>query len=352
MNEERKKKSSSSKNFVKKEKNILLLYTAISRWITNYRKRNPNTLIEIINKYELNQYEVINVFKKVVFYGLKYPQYVWYVNKYFNNLFEFNKYDSTLILYNIIFLLTQFVDDGNPKYFNKLVMFKSNYKKDMNYNNIIKVISKYFKEVYNIYFNELELKCFYALYENKIIKEIDIYDMNKHLTEPISGLKLELENVEENKKLPTKKEQITEQVSILNDTETNITKSENNKSKSNKNKESKISSFAQKKKKMISEFQIKPENIITEVNENLTLLDIASLDDLVIVEIYVDESGIKKYLIKDYVQPVYFKSGGNWKENTMTTKDVDNVVFISGINKRKASKMIYNNLLELKNKIL
>ena len=348
---EKKKKSSSNKNFDKKERSIYDLYTFISRWISNFKKRNTTLLIEEIKKYNLNQYEIISVVKKVSFYGLKYPKFIWYINKYFNNTYEFNKYESSLLIYNIIFLLTQFVDDGNPKYFNKLVIFKSNYKKDLNYINITKVIYRYFDEIYNIQFNDLELKYYYILYENRIIRETDIYDMNLKLSEPIKGLKLELENIEFDK-LPEKKPDNNE---IKAETNTSVEVKKLPKVKkethAEKQKTDKVS-FASKKKKIISEFKIKPENIITEVNDKLTLLDIASIDDLIIIEIYVDETGIKKYLIKDYIQPIYFKSGSNWKENTMTSDSVDNVVMISGISKKKASRLIYNNLAELKNRVL
>ena len=184
-----------------------------------------------------------------------------------------------------------------------------------------------------------------------IAPPLDIALLLMKLESYMSNWELELENIEFDK-LPEKKPDNND---IKAETNASVEVKNSSKVKkeshAEKQKSDKVS-FASKKKKIISEFKIKPENIITEVNDKLTLLDIASIDDLVIIEIYVDETGIKKYLIKDYIQPIYFKSGSNWKENTMTSDSVDNVVMISGISKKKASRLIYNNLAELKNRIL
>ncbi len=95
-------------------------------------------------------------------------------------------------------------------------------------------------------------------------------------------------------------------------------------------------------------YNIPQENIITSINSNLTFFDVKEVDKDTIVEIYIDQNGIKKYLFKDFLIEVNIKRS-QFIDCKMIEDSVTEKVNIKGSNKYYISKLLNDQLINFTN---
>ena len=92
-----------------------------------------------------------------------------------------------------------------------------------------------------------------------------------------------------------------------------------------------------------------PKNkIITNITEDLTFFDVKQLQNNKIVKIFIDKNGEKKYLFEDYFLTLNVKNS-NFKDCNMISDSVDYVVKYKGSNKYYISKLLHDQLEQIKN---
>lgn len=87
--------------------------------------------------------------------------------------------------------------------------------------------------------------------------------------------------------------------------------------------------------------------IIKELSSDLTLFDAVGIDDSKVLMIFIDQSGQKKYILKDNRLPVYIKVN-NWKDNEMISKDFDLVVYLNDYEKNKVTNLAKDSMHTIK----
>ena len=93
---------------------------------------------------------------------------------------------------------------------------------------------------------------------------------------------------------------------------------------------------------------LNPENMISEVTDDLMLIDIVNLDNDTVMKIFIDGNGKKKYYKEPYRMPIYIKKSSNWKDNEMITDTVHAVTFVDGKNRYYVSKLLKEQLERIK----
>lgn len=184
-------------NVIKKKHNPLDLLKSITRWICFPNKRNRNYIEDYLDIYaEKNKSGKITgdakrkqkgfLFLRVLSYCYNNPHLVWYFNKYFNNKFNFERYDRTDLIMNMFYLM----DLNNHSNNRSLFFIKSNDLKDVNFHKVRNVIKEYFQTIYNRQLNNLELGFYYKLFLMREITTDDIIELDSKLNGGESKLDL------------------------------------------------------------------------------------------------------------------------------------------------------------------
>jgi uracil-DNA glycosylase family 4 len=173
-------------NIIKKSKPTMIMgLKALSGWLFTNKRREDIQLI--IDKYEIEN----NVMKRLTSYVYNTPYLVWYINKYLNKLYDFNKYDTADLIRSFSYLL----DINRLNATNKVFYLKSNDLADKNRQKVKEFFKDYFDKLYEKHFNDLELNFFYDLLNIGVINVEDIDSMSKHLDGDKSSINLEDFNI-------------------------------------------------------------------------------------------------------------------------------------------------------------
>ena len=158
---------------IKKRKDYLTFLKQLTRWICSYQ-RNKKTI-----QYLLDQYETTpqNIFIRIVSYCYNKPHIIWYFNKYFNNLYDFFKYDIIELMYSMVYIMD--CNDHNKT--QQLFYLKSNNLKDTNKQKVKNIIKEYFNIIKKEYPNDLELNFYYKLFQTSVISPDEILQMDLEL---------------------------------------------------------------------------------------------------------------------------------------------------------------------------
>lgn len=114
---------------------------------------------------------------RLISYCYNSPHIIWYIDKYMNNKYDFNKLSESDFFHSIRFLLHQH-DIMKTR---RLFFLKSEENKERNDQEFKKLIRNYYKLIEGRHINNLELNHFFSLYKKNVITYQDIFKMHKLL---------------------------------------------------------------------------------------------------------------------------------------------------------------------------
>lgn len=159
-------------NIRKKQIDFLIVLKLITKWITN-KKRNDAQLQEIIDRYKIEN----TIIKRILSYNYSFPYIINYYNMYFNNLYDFDKFDTKTLIKSITYLM-DINHRSESKYF---IYIKSNELKDEIKSTIKDLIKEYLSVTYDIVCNKKELNFYYKLFKIGYITDEDLLLIDRHL---------------------------------------------------------------------------------------------------------------------------------------------------------------------------
>lgn len=159
-------------NIRKKHIDFLVFLKSISKWITN-KKRQDEQLEYLIDKYKIEN----SIVKRIISYNYNFPYIIKYFNRYFNNLYEFDSFDTKLLIKSIVYLM-DINNRSDSKYFTYI---KNNELKDEIKSTIKELIKEYLSITYDIDCNKKELNFYYKLFKIGYITDEDLLIIDRHL---------------------------------------------------------------------------------------------------------------------------------------------------------------------------
>ena len=161
-----------TENIKKKKVDFLQSIKDLTKWINNPR-RTEDQLIDIVERNKLKN----NIARRILSYNFGFPYIIKYFNDYFNGLYDFEKYDTSLLIKSLVYLM-----DVNNRSNSRLFMYvKSNDLKDEVKGTIKSLIKDYFQTVHNIDCNRRDLDVFYRLFKIGVIKDEDLLEIDRLL---------------------------------------------------------------------------------------------------------------------------------------------------------------------------
>jgi len=169
----------------KKQPSYINGLKAITNWFFSNR-RKKDELENIINVYKIDN----NIMKRFLLYTYNSPHLTWFINKYLNNLYDFNRFDTADLLHSLAYLLdiNRITRKSVPE---KLMYLKNTELSDKNKQKIKELLFDYFSKMYDRTYNESEMNYFYDLVNLNAITFSDIETIDRHLNDGKSTLKLE-----------------------------------------------------------------------------------------------------------------------------------------------------------------
>lgn len=190
---------------IKKQINYIEFLKNLTKWFTNH-KRTDEQLDEIINKYDVEN----SIVKRILSYNYSFPYIIYYFNKYFNNSFDFNRFDTKILLKSISYLM----DINNRNSGKNFIYLKSNELKDEVKDIIKRLIKQYFSKIYKIELQGRDLDIYYRLFKLGVIKDEDLLEIDRLLNQDKPTIKsLDIVNFksliwnEESEKTPENEEE-------------------------------------------------------------------------------------------------------------------------------------------------
>jgi len=179
--------ASTKSNIIKKKKPVTYLagLKAITNWVFG-KQRKKEDLNNIITTFEIDN----KIFKRFLLFTYNSPHITWYINKYLNHLYQFNKFDTTDLINSLTYLLdiNRISKKSIPE---SMLYLKATELNDKNKSNIKKVLEEYFNTSFDKEYNELELNFFYDLINLNLISFDDISQIDKHINSGKSTITLD-----------------------------------------------------------------------------------------------------------------------------------------------------------------
>jgi len=159
----------------KKKPNYIAGLKAISNW-TFGKQRKREDLEYIIKRFNIDN----AIIKRFLLYIYNSPHIVWYMNKYLNHLYDFNKFETVDLIFSLTYLLdiNRISKKSIPE---KLMYLKNTELADKNKQKIKKLLEEYFSKIYDKEYNDKELNFFYDLVNLNIISFNEISEIDKHI---------------------------------------------------------------------------------------------------------------------------------------------------------------------------
>jgi len=159
-------------NIRKKQVDFLVFLKSISKWITN-KKRQDDQLEYLIDKFKIEN----SIVKRILSYNYGFPHIIQYFNRYFNNLYDFDTFDTKLLIKSLVYVM----DINNRSDSRCFTYIKSNELKDEIKNTIKELIKEYLNITYDIACNKRELNFYYKLFKIGYITDEDLLTIDRHL---------------------------------------------------------------------------------------------------------------------------------------------------------------------------
>ena len=179
-------------NIIKKPKNYLASLKTLTKLLST-KKRSIEQIEFFISKYDIDN----TIMRRILTYLIGTPYIHWYCNKYLNNKFSFNRFDTKDLLLSLIHL----IDINRLNDAKQFFYLKSNDMKDDFRQPAKKLLREYFDSIGDIFYNDKELNFIYKLFNlgyitDNDLSEIDIL-MNNKSTIKINRITLSNDNNEE-----------------------------------------------------------------------------------------------------------------------------------------------------------
>jgi len=131
-----------------------------------------------------------DIVKRFMLYTYNTPHLTWYINKYLNSLYEFNRFDTVDLLYSLVYLLdvNRITKKSIPE---KLMYLKNTELSDKNKQKIKELLYEFFDKIFDKNYNDSEMNYFYDLVNLNVITFKDIEDIDRYINGGLSTLKLE-----------------------------------------------------------------------------------------------------------------------------------------------------------------
>ena len=159
----------------KKAPNYLTGLKAITNWVFN-KSRKKEELEKLVEIYKIDN----AIFKRFLLYSYNVPHLTWYINKYLNHLYHFNRFDTINLIYSFVYLLdvNRITRKSIPE---KLLYLKNVELADRNKQKIKELFEEYFSKIFDKDYNEVELNFFYDLVNLNVISFNDINKIDNHI---------------------------------------------------------------------------------------------------------------------------------------------------------------------------
>lgn len=158
---------------------------AITNWFFNNRRKKEE-IEYIINTYKIDN----NIIKRFMLYTYNSPHLTWYINKYLNSLYHFNRFDTVDLLHSLAYILD--VNRINKRNIpEKLMYLKNTELADKNKQKIKEILYEFFDKIYDKNYNDSEMNYFYDLVTLNSITFQDIEEIDKHINSGKTTFKLE-----------------------------------------------------------------------------------------------------------------------------------------------------------------
>jgi uracil-DNA glycosylase family 4 len=169
----------------KKPPNYITGLKGITNWVFN-KNRKKEELEYLIETFKIDN----NIVKRFLLYTYNSPHMTWYVNKYLNHLYHFDRFDTVNLIYSFIYLLdvNRISRKAIPE---SLLYLKNTELADKNKAKIKELFEEFFSRLYDKEYNQKELNFFYDLVNLNIISFDAINKMDKHVNSGKSTLTLE-----------------------------------------------------------------------------------------------------------------------------------------------------------------
>ncbi len=159
-------------NIHRKRKNYIIGLKELLNWMFN-NHRVQEDLEQIIKKYQFD----ISLFKRLTSYVYNSPHLIWYINKYLNELYNFNSFD----LIDLIYSYTYLFEIHHKNQSKKLFHIKSDDLADKHKKKVKELLNQYFTKIYDKKYSDSELNFFYDLFTLDVISVNDIKKIDNHL---------------------------------------------------------------------------------------------------------------------------------------------------------------------------
>jgi len=179
------------KGTISKKKNTYLIgLKSITNWLFS-KQRRPEDLEYIISKYNID----FTIVKRFLLYTYGTPHMTWFINKYLNHLYDFNKFEVINYIYSLTYLfdINRIVKKSIS---DKLLYLKNTELADKNKQKIKELLKEYFSKIYDKEYTDDELNIFYDLILLNLITPNQIVEIDKHINNNKSTITLE--NIEFN----------------------------------------------------------------------------------------------------------------------------------------------------------
>jgi DNA polymerase len=196
---------SKKSSVIPKKKNYLTGLKELSKWF--FSKRSEKEIEDLIYKYEWDNF----ILKRLTSYVYNYPHLVWYINKYMNGLYQFQKFDLVSMFYTFGYLL----DINQRNQMKKLFFLKSNDLLDKNKQKIKELLLEFFDQIYDKHCNDQELNFFYDLIHLNVIPLENIQKIDEYLNSGKQTIDLSLD--EPHYKHQDKNESVLDMYQLLPD---------------------------------------------------------------------------------------------------------------------------------------
>lgn len=169
----------------KKQPSYLNGLKALTSWLFSNRRKKEE-IEYIINKYGIDN----TIMKRFGLYVYNTPHLTWYINKYLNALYDFNKFDTIDLIYSLVYLLdvNRITRKTIPE---KLMYLRNTELSDKNKTKVKNLLYEFFDKIYDKNYNDSEMNYFYDLFNLNIITFQDLEEIDKHINTGKSTLKLE-----------------------------------------------------------------------------------------------------------------------------------------------------------------
>lgn len=159
----------------KKPPSYLTGLKATTNWIFG-RQRKKEELEQIINTYGIDN----NIFKRFLLFMYNSPHTIYFVNKYLNHLYNFNRFDTCDLINSMTYLLdvNRITKKSIP---DKLFYLKNTELADKNKQKIKDLFNEYFDKLFDKTYNENELNFLYDLVNLNVITFDNINQIDKHI---------------------------------------------------------------------------------------------------------------------------------------------------------------------------